>query len=615
MPMTPANHPDLPVILQQYFGYQSFKPLQEEIIERTLTKADTVVLMPTGGGKSLCYQLPALVLEGVTVVVSPLIALMKDQVQSLSSNGIPAAFLNSSLTSSQETKVLARLKNSEYRLLYVAPERLFASGFLDFLNELKLSLFAIDEAHCISTWGHHFRPDYKNLSVIKDCFPDVPIMALTATADRAVRKDIGNLLKLTDPKFFISSFDRPNLSLAVLPGQKKWEQLFRLIKKYPGESGIIYCASRKTTEQLSQRLTKAGLTATCYHAGLSSEIRSKTQDHFIQGQVDIVCATIAFGMGIDKPDIRYVVHYNMPGNVESLYQEIGRAGRDGKPAETILFYSYRDVQTHLGFIDEVEDPVYQAILKEKLKRIQEYAEAQVCRRKILLSYFSETPGGDCGNCDVCANPPEYFDGSIEAQKVISAIARSEEHLNVSTLVEILKGQFSQSVKDGNWNKLKTFGRGKEHTSFAWQLYIQQMIQQGIIEIDYREFSHLKLTELSTRVLNSEPVKLVSFETIKKRQEEQKQKAKVKVPEAVIPEFDIPVNDDLLSVLKATRLKIAKEIRKPAYIVFSDASLRDMARRQPRNMEEFMQVNGVGEFKARKYGERFLELIRIQLNSQ
>jgi len=471
-----SRHPDVQAVLKKYFGYDSFRLHQEEIINRTLEGKDSVVLMPTGGGKSICYQIPAIVQDGLTIVVSPLIALMKDQVQSLIANGVSAAFLNSSLTSSQESEVLKRIKNQEYRILYVAPERVFARGFLDFLSTLDISLFAIDEAHCISTWGHHFRPDYKNLAILKSRFPDTAVMALTATADRAVRQDIGDILNLVEPQIFVSSFDRPNLSLAVLPGQKKWEQLYRTVQKYPGDSGIIYCSSRKSTEDLAERLRKSGLSATAYHAGLDPVIRSNTQDQFIQGDVDIVCATIAFGMGIDKANIRFVIHYNMPGNLESLYQEIGRAGRDGNPAETFLFYSFRDVQTHLGFIDDVDDPEYARILAAKLKRIQEYAEAQVCRRKILLSYFSETPGEDCGNCDVCANPPQYIDGTLEAQKAVSAMTRSKEQLSVSSLVEVLKGQYSQTIKDNQWFNLKTFGKGKEHTNFAWQLFIQQMIQ-------------------------------------------------------------------------------------------------------------------------------------------
>lgn len=597
---------DLHTLLQTNFGYNSFRSHQEEIIEQTLKGADTVVLMPTGGGKSLCYQLPSLVFDGLTVVISPLIALMKDQVQNLVANGIPAAYLNSSLNSAQESKVKHMLQDRHYKLLYIAPERLFANGFLEFISSLKISLFAVDEAHCVSTWGHHFRPEYKQLSILKQQFPDVPVMALTATADRTVRRDIGELLKLNDPGYYISSFDRPNLSLAVLPGQKKWEQLLKTIQKYPEESGIIYCGSRAATEQLAEKLRKVGKKAVCYHAGLGAAQRSKTQDQFIQGDMDIVCATIAFGMGIDKANIRFVIHYNMPGNLESLYQEIGRAGRDGLPAETFLFYSYRDVQTHLGFIEDVDHKGYKAILTAKLKRIQEYAEAQVCRRKILLSYFSESPGPDCGNCDVCANPPQYFDGSIEAQKALSAITRSDERLSVSVLIEVLKGQYSQIVKENKWNTIKTFGSGREHTSFAWQLYIQQMIQQGLMEIDYKDHNNLKLTDLSDKILNGEAVRLVNFETIKLRQAEQKKKARVRVKIVATP--DLPVDENLLLALKELRKTISQEIGKPAFVVFSDASLKDMAARKPTDQSGFLKVNGVGEYKVKRYAKRFIDVI-------
>jgi len=600
---------DLHALLQTHFGYNSFRSHQKEIIQQTLQGADTVVLMPTGGGKSLCYQLPSLVFDGLTIVISPLIALMKDQVQNLVSNGIPAAYLNSSLTSAQESKVKTLLHDKHYKLLYISPERLFTNGFLDFISSLEISLFAVDEAHCVSTWGHHFRPDYKQLSILKKQFPDIPVMALTATADRTVRRDIGELLNLRDPGYYISSFDRPNLSLAVLPGQKKWEQLLKTVQKYPDESGIIYCGSRATTEHLAEKLRKVGKKAVCYHAGLGASYRSKTQDLFIQGSVDIVCATIAFGMGIDKADIRYVIHYNMPGNLESLYQEIGRAGRDGKPAETILFYSYRDVQTHLGFIEDVDNQEYKAILKAKLKRIQEYAEAQVCRRKILLSYFSESPGPDCRNCDVCSNPPKYFDGTVEAQKALSAIARSNENLSLTVLIEVLKGQYSQIVREKRWHTIKTFGSGRDHTSFAWQLYLQQMIQQGLMEIDYRDHINIKLTDLSNKILKGESsVRLVSFETIKIRQAEQKKKARISSKEVFDKENLLPIDQDLFESLKELRRNIAARIRKPAFVVFSDATLRDMSSRKPQNIIEFLEVNGVGEYKTKMYAQEFLYVI-------
>lgn len=606
------NSPNQSLILatlKKYFGFDSFREHQDKIISGTLKGKDTVVLMPTGGGKSICYQIPAIMFDGLTVVISPLIALMKDQVQSLTANGIPSAFLNSSLSDLEEKRVYMGIENKSYKILYVAPERIFASGFISFLSQLNIKLFAIDEAHCISTWGHSFRPDYKKLAMLKSYFPDAVIMALTATADRAVRQDIAEILQLNKPNFYVSSFDRPNLSLSVLPGQKKWEQLTQIINKYKGESGIIYCSSRKSTEDLAARLTKNGHSATCYHAGLDPDIRSQTQDRFLQNEVDIICATIAFGMGIDKPDIRFVIHHNMPGNLESLYQEIGRAGRDGKPAETVLFYSFRDVQTHLGFIEDVEDEDYKKILRAKLGRIQEYAEAQVCRRKILMSYFSELPGEDCGNCDVCSNPPKYKDGTVEAQKAISAIIRSKEKLPLTTLVEVLKGQHSLPVKENRWFKLRTFGQGKEHTNFAWQLYLQQMIQQGIIEIDYKDHSRLKINDISQQVLQGKQVRLVDFETIRERQEEQKRKAKVKSVKPPLQDADIHVDEELLDKLKNLRREIAASIGKPAFVVFSDASLNDMAGKRPANNAEFLQVHGVGEFKAEKYGERFLKLIR------
>ncbi|MDC0230664.1 RecQ family ATP-dependent DNA helicase, partial [Aureispira] len=408
--------------LKTHFGYNSFRTQQEEIILNILNGNDTVVLMPTGGGKSICFQLPSLMQEGLTLVISPLIALMKDQVQSLNGNGIPAAFLNSSLSKDAILEIEKRLERNELKLLYVSPEKIFSNNFISFLSILNIQLIAIDEAHCVSSWGHHFRPEYQKLKILKKHFPEATMVALTATADKAVRSDIGEMLGMHNPKTFISSFDRPNLSLAVLPGQKKWEQIIRIVKKYDKKSGIIYCSSRKSTETLAAKLKAKGVKASCYHAGLMNRLKEKAQDAFIQGEIDVICATVAFGMGIDKPDIRFVIHHNMPGNLESYYQEIGRAGRDGLPSDTILFYSYRDVQTHLGFASEIQNKVYKKIKIAKLNRMQEYAEAQICRRKILLSYFSETMEEDCGNCDVCRNPPKFIDGTITAQMALSAIA-------------------------------------------------------------------------------------------------------------------------------------------------------------------------------------------------
>ncbi len=589
--------------LQKHFGFREFRPLQSDIIMDALAGRDSVVLMPTGGGKSICYQLPSVILDGITLVVSPLIALMKDQVQGLRANGIEAVFLNSSLTSDEKRKVVDRINSGSVNLLYVAPETIFSGSFISFLQSLKISLIAIDEAHCVSSWGHHFRPEYRKLNMLKEIFPDVPTMALTATADRVVRSDIGELLGMNSPKTYISSFDRPNLSLAVLPGQKKWEQILRIVRRHEKESGIIYCGSRKATETLAEKLQNYGYSAENYHAGMTSEEREGVQDRFIQGDTDIICATIAFGMGIDKSDIRFVIHYNMPGNIESYYQEIGRAGRDGLPAETVLFYSYRDVQTHMGFIQEIDNEQYRKIQTAKLNRMQEYAEAQVCRRKILLSYFSETLEDDCGNCDVCKNPPKFFDGTILAQMALSAVARTNEKIGVTTLVDILKGTYSKSVNENSYNKIKTFGVGRDTTAFAWQLYIQQFIQQGILEIDYKEHYNLRLNDLSRKVLKGETkIKLVSYEVIKERKEEQKKPAMKKL------DLKESINESMYEYLREVRNRIAKEKGMQAFRVFSNESLRDMCAQKPVDMQGFMEIHGVGEYKAQLYGMTFLKAI-------
>lgn len=590
-------------LLQKHFGYSTFRPQQKEIIQHIINGKDAVVLMPTGGGKSMCYQLPALMRKGLTVVISPLIALMKDQVQALQSNGIKAAFLNSSMLANEENLVKEELQKGSIKLLYVSPERLLSRNFLDYIGQLNVGLFAIDEAHCVSNWGHHFRPEYKKLSILKQLFPSVPVVALTATADRAVRSDISLLLNLNKAKYFISSFDRPNLSLSVLPGQNKWKQIERILGRYQNKCGIIYCSSRAATEKLAEQIQSLGFSAEAYHAGMKSDERSKIQDEFIQGNLKIVCATLAFGMGIDKSNVRFVIHHNMPGNLESYYQEIGRAGRDGQPAEAILFYSYRDVQTHLGFINKVEDQAYAKIQKAKLNRMQEYAEAQVCRRKILLSYFSELPEHDCGNCDVCANPPKYFDGTKEAQMALSAVYRTKETIGVSTLIDVLKGTRSINVLERKLDTIKTFGVGKQITLFSWQMFVQQLIQQGYLEIDYKEHYNLKLNLLSRQVLfENRSVRLVSLETIKDRQDKLKEK-----PKEITT--NVKIDDSLFDHLKLLRKEIADDIKKPAFVVFSNASLLDMCEILPTSHEEFLEVTGVGEHKANLYAGVFTEAIK------
>lgn len=594
-------------LLEKHFGYKTFRPQQRAIIEHVLCGKDAVVLMPTGGGKSLCFQIPALALEGLTVVISPLIALMKDQVQALQGNGISAAFLNSSLQFNEERLIFQQLRKGELKLLYVSPERLFQQGFLEQLEDLpaakRISLFAVDEAHCISTWGHAFRPEYKQLSVLKKRFPAVPVIALTATADRAVREDIASSLQLNAPQTFTSSFDRPNLSLAVLPGQNRWKAVERIVGRHSGKCGIIYCNSRAGAENLAIKLQGIGVKAAYYHAKLDPEERSRVQDDFIQGKTHVICATIAFGMGIDKSDVRFVIHYNLPGTVEGYYQEIGRAGRDGRPSETILFYSYADVHTHMHFAEEITDARYKEVVIAKLDRMKEYAEAQVCRRTILLTYFSEATSEPCGNCDVCKDPPKYFDGTVLAQKALSAVVRGHEQLAMGVLVDVLKGTYSPEVKERQLQRIKTFGAGGDTSAFAWVQFLLQFIQYGLLEVDYRDHHHLKITATGRMVLAGDrSVSLVTPETIKERQERPKLRKDVQLAEPS------PASADLLTQLKALRRTIATELKKPAYIVFSDATLLDMAEKKPKNIYEFRLVNGVGDHKASQFGKAFIEAI-------
>ncbi len=604
---------ELEVKLQKHFGYSTFRAQQKDIISNVLKGKDTIVLMPTGGGKSICYQLPSVMLPGLTIVVSPLIALMQDQVQALKANGISAAYLNSTLSHEEEDLLMQDISAGRVKILYVAPERLLSSGFTSFLTELSgsigLSLFAIDEAHCLSSWGHQFRPDYKKLKAIRKQFPKVPIVALTATADKTVRKEIGELLKLKKPDYFISSFDRPNLSLAVLPGQKKWEQLGKILTRHKGKCGIIYCLSRKNTQELAKKLRDDGYDAQEYHAGMNADKRQKTQNNFIGGDLKIVVATVAFGMGIDKSNVRFVVHYNMPGNLESYYQEIGRGGRDGEPAEAVLFYSYRDVQLREGFIQDIDDDQQRNIQKAKLDRMREYAEAQVCRRQILLTYFSDRIEEHCNNCDVCKNPPKYFDGTVLAQKAMSAIKRSEQQLSVTVLIDVLKGTNSLIVQANNYSEIKTFGVGYEKTVFEWQLFIQQFVQLGLIEVDYKDGYRLKITQFGEDVLYGKyPIDLVTPETIKSRQQVNKE-AVAKISSKSKNKSTFPKDDDLYETLRQLRKKIADRNGKPAFTVFSNATLENMSALKPKTMRDFLEVHGVGEFKAKKFGAMFMKEIK------
>ena len=595
--------------LKRYFGYDSFRPLQEEIIRTVLDGRDSLVLMPTGGGKSICYQLPALLCEGTAVVVSPLISLMKDQVESLCANGVAAGALNSSNDETENAVLRRACMEGSLKLLYISPEKLIAeANYL--LRDMHISLFAIDEAHCISQWGHDFRPEYAQMGFIREMFPNIPVIALTATADKITREDIVRQLHLNQPKVFISSFDRPNLSLTVKRGYQQKEKskaILDFIGRHRGESGIIYCMSRSKTETVAQMLQKQGLRVAVYHAGLSSVRRDEAQDDFINDRVQIVCATIAFGMGIDKSNVRWVIHYNLPKSIESFYQEIGRAGRAGLPSDTLLFYSLADLILLTKFATESGQ---QGINLEKLQRMQQYAEADVCRRRILLSYFGETTTEDCGNCDVCKNPPQRFDGTVIVQKALSAIVRTEQQIGTSILVDILRGNNTPDVSEKGYQQLKTFGAGREVPARDWQDYLLQMLQLGYFEIAYNENNHLKITSSGSDVLFGRAQARLA---VIRREESAPAKGRKK--KSTIPVRELPLglpnteSEELFEALRALRKRLADQEALPAYIVLSDKVLHLLSTARPTTMEAFGNISGIGEYKKKKYGKDFVELIK------
>lgn len=588
-------------LLRRFYGYDSFRPMQLDIIYNVVSGHDTVVLMPTGGGKSVCYQLPALMAdEGVTIVVSPLIALMHDQVEGLLANGIPAASVNSMQSESDNRTVMERAYEGKIRLLYISPERLMLE--LDRIStQFKVALLAIDEAHCISQWGHDFRPEYIQLCRLKSQFPGVPVMALTATADRTTRDDIIRQLRLDNPEIFISSFDRPNISLNVISGLKKNQKMrhiVSLIDKYPGEAGIIYCMSRKTTEKMAEELIKLGYSAAPYHAMMSPVARTHTQRQFINGDIQIVCATVAFGMGIDKSNIRWVVHNNMPLSMESYYQEIGRAGRDGLPAEALMFFSAADLVTLQHFVD---DSGRRELNAEKLRRIRGYVDAQVCRRRVLLSYFNEDTDHDCGNCDVCLDPPERFDGTQLCQMALSAIARTGGHAGISMLIDILRGSGRSDLVEKGFDRIKTYGVGRNIPYRDWNHYITQMLQLGLFDIDYADRGRFALTEAGKRVLfKGEKVLLAKYYGDEVRSTSARQ---LNMAENSL--FD----EDLLAKLKKLRVTIARREGVPPYIVFNDKTLNDMVRKRPLSRSEFGRIDGVGERKTERYWRDFVNAVR------
>ena len=607
---------ELLLLLKKFFGFDSFRPLQGEIIQRIIQKKDSLVLMPTGGGKSVCFQLPAIYMPGTAIVISPLIALMKDQVEGLVANGIPAAALNSMMPEEEKQRIKQHAIQSKIKLLYISPEGLI--GELDWLlPRMEISLIAIDEAHCVSHWGHDFRPEYTQLAVLKERFPDVPMVALTATADKITRTDIVEQLKLHDPQVFISSFDRPNLSLTVYRGFGKKEKIatiVQFIRMHKGQSGIIYCMKRADTEAVAEALGSYQINATAYHAGLSPAKREEAQNNFINDRTEVVCATVAFGMGIDKSNVRWVIHYNMPGSIENYYQEIGRAGRDGLNSDTLLFYSLGDLVLLRRFAEESGQ---NEVNLEKLNRMQRYCEADICRRRILLNYFGEEAEHDCGNCDVCKNPPQRFDGSILVQKALSAILRTQERVGIQMLIDILRASGRSDLLQQGYHQLKTYGAGRDLPYKVWKEYIYQMLQLGYIEIDYANAQTLKVTSLGRKVLYGETTALLATwhepEELKRPVKKEREKRSAKARPIRVIESD-SADEKLMDSLRQLRKQIAQQEGVPAYIIFSDAALEDMVYKKPLTIEAFADIRGVGDVKLEKYGKVFIALIQFVLKN-
>ncbi len=587
-------------LLKKFYGYSSFLPLQYEVIKCVMEGNDAVVLMPTGGGKSICFQIPALLMEGCTIVVSPLLALMKDQVDTLQSHGIPAAAINSNQSEQFNREVAEQVFAGRIKLLYISPERLLAE--LDSWSaSMKISLIAIDEAHCISQWGHDFRIEYTRLSILKSRFPNVPIMALTATADRLTRDDIVKQLSIPYAKLFITSFDRKNISLRVvrnMSGNDKFRMMVKFIESHKGDSGIIYCMRRADTEKLAAKLLQIGYNAAAYHAGLDTDIKEKVQTDFLNDDLQIVCATVAFGMGINKSNVRWVIHNNMPKNMECYYQEIGRAGRDGMPAEAIMFYSFSDVAALMNLAKQSSNADVET---DKIRRMQQYAESSVCRRRILLSYFNERFDHDCGNCDVCMDPPERFDGTQLCQMAMSAIVRVGEKENFSTIIDILKGSTKTEIIKKGYNHLKTYGVGRNLNFAQWNAYLLQMLQMGLINVAYEHGNHLRVTEYGWEVLKSQKTAQLSRfyydnHTVARNIE--------KKEDSIMSASDKLLFDSL----KELRRDIAHKLHMPPYMVFSDKVLEAIAINRPTSKAMFSLLPGIGEKKTETFWKPFTDMV-------
>jgi len=581
--------------LQKYFGYTSFLPLQKEIIKDIFQKNDVFVLMPTGGGKSLCYQIPSLLLDGITIVVSPLIALMKDQVDGLKANGIPAAYINSSLHFEQIKQIKLELLENRISILYVAPERIVQPDFLSFLQNLNVNLIAIDEAHCISEWGHDFRPGYRQLKLLKEHLPKIPLIAMTATAIPEVQSDIVTQLKLTNPKYYKASLNRDNLFYQVKSKDTAYHQLTQYLKNHNKDSGIIYCQSRKSTETLANKLQSDGYRVLPYHAGLNSNLRTETQEKFVKDDVEIIVATIAFGMGIDKSNIRFVIHYDLPKNLESYYQETGRAGRDGGKSDCILFYSYGDKRKIEYLIEQKQSETEKRIAYQKLFDIIKFCESITCRRKMLLNYFGEDFNEtNCKLCDICLEPKETIDGTIIAQKIISCISQVNERFGMSYIADILCGSRNKKIISNQHDALTSHGTGKEYSKKQWQIYFRELIQLDYLKLEGDKYPIVKITpKLRDDLLKHKEILLT------------KPVDGVKITQI---EYDTKMDSGLFEILKVLRKRIADAESMPPYIIFHDSSLKAMATYFPRNISDFCNISGVGENKLEKYGEMFLEEI-------
>jgi ATP-dependent DNA helicase RecQ len=592
-------------VLKKHFGYDTFRKGQTEVIDHVLGGGHSLVLMPTGGGKSVCYQVPALMLPGLTLVISPLIALMQDQVSALKANGIAAAFINSTLSYGEQEDITRQCRMGELKLLYLSPERLMSGTMLEFLKSCNLSLVAIDESHCISQWGHDFRPEYRKLGAIREWFPNTAVLALTATADRATRRDIVKQLGIEDGLIHVSGFDRPNLSLEVRAGRERLDQIDQAIQLHPKQSGIVYCLSRKSTESVAEGLKKRGHKVAYYHAGMDNADRLKAQQQFLKDEVQVMVATVAFGMGIDKSNVRFVIHYNLPPNVEGFYQEIGRGGRDGLPATTILFYSFQDVMARMDMIDKGEyTDEHKEMLHAKLDRMKQYAESEICRRRVLLTYFNEDLGKDCGNCDVCRNPPKHIDGTILAQKALSGIARMQERVGVGMLVDVLRASHNQNILSRGFDKLPTFGVGRDLSTNEWHHYVHQMLNSGIIDIAYDEGASLKLNKKSWQILKeSKKVSLTQFVSFKKQAEVEKVKSFHNKPVKPKPE------DLIFDQLVIWRKRAADRLNITPHNVLSDATLQAIGERKPLYLRDFDEVAGMSQERIGRFGIELLAEVR------